>query len=540
MGDAVGAAGRRTSRRMQLMPIRKMTRGWPALAVALLLTCAVQGAELTIALKASLRTTDPHYFDLASNNAFLSHIYDSLVLRDKNQALQPGLAVFWRPVGKITWEFVLRRGVKFHDGSDFNADDVIYSLGRAASAPNSPASFARYTRRIVSMEKVDEITVRLRTERPWPLLPQDLSHVRIMSFTASEGKTTAQLDAGDGAVGTGPYRLLSREPDRQAVLARNPDYWGREPPWERVTFRFIPHWKDRLAALQTGRADVIDSVPPKALKQLRKARRKISLARGVSSRLIFLQLDSGRNKTPFVTGTRGKNPLQKLRVRKAISLAINRKAIADKIMLGRAVPAGQFFPKGHSGYTPGLEPDKPDLRKAKRLLARGGFGGGFGLTLHGPNDRFLSDAEVLHAVAKSLRRIGIRAEVETRSRRIFFPRAARREFSAYLSGWNVQGGEASAPLRALVASYDRERGTGRRNFGRFSNAELDAILGKALKAMDPGRRKRLLQEATRIAIGQYGIIPLHFEVDTWAMRKGLKLVPRSDGATLATGIFPTR
>ncbi|MCZ6557048.1 MAG: ABC transporter substrate-binding protein [SAR324 cluster bacterium] len=520
------------------MLIRHHARPSLTLAIMLVYCTVALGAELTVGVQGSLRSLDPHYYNLAANNALNRHIYDALVVQDAQGRLYPGLAVHWKSESGNAWQFVLRRGVRFHDGSPLTADDVIYSLARARSVPNSPASFARHTRHIISMEKVDEITVRLRTAGPRPALPRDLSHVRIMSLKASEGKHSAQIDAGDGAVGTGPYRLAAWKPGTPLVLDRNEQYWATAPPWTRVTFLFIPDGARRVQALLAGEVDAIEAVPPDAIERLAK-KSGISIIRRQSSRLIFLHLDSGRKKSPFVTGTRGINPLQKLQVRKGISLAINRSAIASDVMEGLAVPSGQLLPKGHFGHIPALKPDRFNRRGAKRLLARGGFPRGFGLTLHGPNNQFPFDAQLLEAIAGALKRIGIRAETETKSRRIFFTIAARREFSAYLSRWNDGAAGAAAMLRSLLASYDPERRMGMRNHGRFSDPALDTALERALTAMDNERRAYLLQEATRIGIAAYGIIPLFFEVDTWAMRKGFTLRPGGFGAILATDFRPS-
>ena len=512
------------------------------LVLALVLAAGARGQSLTIGLKQPIRSVDPHFYNNPANNAFSRHIFESLVATDARFALRPSLAESWRRAAVTTWEFRLRQGVKFHDGSEFTADDVLYSLARAGSVPNSPSGFARYTRRIVAVDKIDAYTVRIKTAGPHSTLLQDLTKLRIMSLKAAEGKTTDEINAGQGAVGTGPYRLGRWQRGKPVTLARYADYWGARPEWEAIIFQPLPDAKARVAALLKGKVQLIDAVPPESLKALRR-NRKIALAKSVSNRLVFLEVDSGRNKSPSVTGTRGRNPLRHLEIRRAISLAINRKAITESVMKGAAVPAGQILPKGVSGGLGELKPDKYDPKAARRQLGRGGYRRGFGLTLHGPKGYYPYDVDVLKAVAVGLNRIGIAVKVESKPGRIYFPMVSKRSFSLFLNHWRLQSADVAEPLTALLATFGgrgSRGGWGRQNHGRFSNAELDALLRTASNTMDEARRTRLLREATSVAIRNLGIIPLYFEVNRWAMRKNLRLRTRIDGATLAMNVISTK
>ena len=506
-----------------------------SLPALLLLVPFVQAAEVKLGVKGRISAIDPHFDNLAGNLSLSRHLFDTLVRMDEAQRLRPGLAEAWRIVDDSVWEFKLRRGVRFHDGGPFTADDIFFSINRISGLPNSPGGFAAYTRRIASMEKVDAHTIRFKTDGPYPLLPYDLARVAILSARAADGKTTAQLNAGEGAVGTGPYRYLSWEPGKQAVLERNEVYWGDDPEWERVIVRSVPSDEARVEALTKGEVDLIDAVPPSLQKGFRK-RRKFTLVRGVSNRVICLFLDSRRNRSPFVTGTRSKNPLKNVRVRQAISLALDRERIAKKVLAGNGVPARQFVAEGVIGHLSALKAEKPSLRTAKRLMARAGYRRGFGLTLHAPGDRYLQEMALAGAVAAALKKIGIRAKLEVKPPNIFFPLAARREFSLLLAGWSLEGGEASAALRDLLATPTPAGEMGARNFGGYSNRRLDTLLAAAMKSMDQGRRESLLREATEIAIKDYAVIPLFFERNTWAVRKGLRFTPRADGATLAMNL----
>lgn len=511
------------------------------LVLALVPATGVRGQSLTIGLKQPIRTVDPHFYNNPANNAFSRHIFESLVSTDARFAVQASLAESWRRTADSTWEFRLRQGVKFHDGSEFTADDVLFSLARAGSVPNSPSGFSRYTRRIVAVDKIDTYTVRIKTAGPHSALLQDLAKIRILSLKAAEGKTTGEINAGQGAVGTGPYRLGRWQPGKPVTLARFGDYWGARPEWEAVIFQPLPDAKARVAALLKGEVQLIDAMPPESLRALRR-NKKISLAKSVSNRLVYLGVDSGRNRSPFVTGTRGKNPLRHLEIRRAISLAINRKAITESVMKGAAVPSGQLLPKGVAGGLGELKPEKYDPKAARRQLGRGGYRRGFGLTLHGPKGYYPYDVDVLKAVAAGLKRIGIAVTVETKPGRIYFPMVAKRSFSLFLNQWRLQSADVAEPLTALLATFSvrsGQGGWGRQNHGRFSNADLDALLSTASSTVDEARRARMLREATSIAIRNLGIIPLYFEVNRWAMRKNLRLRTRVDGATLAMDVIST-
>jgi len=297
----------------------------------------------------------------------------------------------------------------------------------------------------------------------------------------------------------------------------------------------------RVAALLAGDVDMIDVVPTADIPRL-KENPNVVLSQGVSNRVIYLHMDQFRDESPFITGTGGKNPLMDQRVRKAISKAINRPAIVERVMEGVALPAGQLLPEGFFGVSPALKPEKYDPEGAKKLLADAGYSNGFGLTLHGPNDRYINDAKICQAIGQMLARVGIDAKVETMSKSVFFSKASRGgpnkspAFSFILVGWGSGTGEASSPLKSLLHTYDKEKGLGASNRGRYSNTEMDKLVQQALATVDDAKREKLLQQATQIAIEDLGIIPLHYQVNVWATRKGLAYTPRTDEYTLATSV----
>ncbi len=514
-------------------------------AAGLILSAAVavpaaSAEDLTIGLATDLTSVDPHFHNLGPNNAFSYHIFDRLINQGPNQELEPGLATSWEPIDDTTWEFKLREGVAFHNGEPFTAEDVRCTVERAPDVPNSPASFGIYLNQITEVEIVDDHTVRLHTDGPYPLMASDISTIAIIDCAQKDAPTEA-FNSGEAAIGTGPYRFVEWVPGDRAVLEPNEDYWGDAPAWERVTFKPITTGPGRIAALLAGDVDVIAEVPTTDVERLEQ-NDNVSLSSGISNRVIYLHLDSDRDESPFVKTKDGQplvpNPLKDQRVREAMSKAINREAIVERVMDGQAIPAGQLLPEGFFGVAPNLEPDPYDPEAAQRLLEEAGYPDGFRLTIHSPDDRYINDAQIAQAIAQMLTRVGIQTAVETLPPSVFFSRGSNLEFSFMLVGWGAGSGEASSPLKSLLATHDPDKGMGAANRGRYSNPEMDRLLEEALRTVDDDEREELLQQATEIAMRDYGIIPLHYQVNTWGTRKDLSYEPRTDEYTLAMSVKP--
>lgn len=514
---------------------KKLAFSFVALVVLLLATPALQAQTLRWGSYAEPSALDPHYHNLGPNNAIARHFFDRLVQTDEKQRHGPGLAVSWKPISDTLWEFKLRQGVKFHDGSPFTSDDVLYTFERAPNVPNSPSSFGIATKAMKRVTAPDKYTVLIETEEPYPLMPNDVSILNIMSRKAAEGKSTEQLNSGDGLVGTGPYTFVEWVRGDRIVLERNEGYWGEKPAFQKVIFRPMTNGSARVAALLAGDVDFIDGVPTADIGRL-KGESNVTLSQGVSNRVIYLHLDHDRDNSPFAKAPNGGNPLRDRRVRQAISKSINRPAIVEHVMEGVAIPAGQLLPEGFFGRSPDIKPETFDPEGAKRLLAEAGYPNGFEMTIHGPNDRYINDAKIAQAVAQMLTRVGIKTAVDTMPRNVYFTRATNREFSFMLVGWGSGTGEASSPLRSLLATYDKEKGMGTANRGRFSNKQMDDLLAEALRTVDDTKRAQLLSDATKIAMEEYGIIPLHYQVNTWATRKGMSYASRTDEASVAMSV----
>jgi len=504
---------------------------------------AVHAQDLTIALSAPVSALDPHFHNLGPNNQVSKHVFETLVKADAQQNLKPGLAESWRAIDDTTWEWKLRKGVRWHDGSEFTSDDVIATFKRIPNVPNSPASFAIYTRAVSEVAAVDRHTLRMKTARPHPLLPNDLISIHIVPKAIAESAKTEDFNSGKAMIGTGPYRWAEYVAGDRVVFVANDKYWGARAPYAKVRMRFISNAAARVAALLAGDVQMIENVPTADVGRLSKDAR-VQLSSAISNRMIYLHMDSGRERaSPFVTDKAGKpleaNPFRDPRVRKAISKAIDRDAIVSRVMEGQAKAAGQFLHESFFGTSKRLPPEKHDPEGAKKLLAEAGYPDGFGLTLHAPNNRYINDEKVAQAVAQYLTRAGIATKLETMPSNIFFSRGSKLEFSFLLAGWGAETGETSSSLRSLVATFDAKAGMGAANRGRFSDAGLDAVIQTALTTIDDTKRGLMLAAASEKAIGEHmALVPLHYEVSIWGARKGIAYTARADQYTLAFEVRP--
>lgn len=513
------------------------------LGAAVAATLAFAGApakaqDLTVALGASVTSLDPHFHALQTNNNIAAHVFNMLIEQDESQRLKPGLALSWTPKDDNTWAIKLRPGVKFHDGSDFTAEDVLATIKRIPWVPNSPSPFTIYTKAIKDVVVLDPLTIEIKTDGPYPLLPNDLSSFYIVSKKAVEAPSD-DFNKMTAAIGTGPYKFAEYTRGERIVLDRNEAYWGEKPEWKKVTFRLITNPAARVAALLSGDVQMIEAVPTADIDQLKK-NANITLAQAPSNRVIYLHMDHQRDATPFVADKAGKplpkNPLKDLRVRQALSMAISRDGIVERVMEGVAIPASQLLADSFFGTSPNLKPMKFDPDAAKKLLADAGYPNGFAITIHGPNDRYINDGRIIQTIAQMWSRIGLDAKVEAMPWATFAGKASNQEYSIFLVGWGSSTGETSGSLRALVATYNRDTGMGSANRGRYSNPEMDKVLAEALKTVDEKKRAALLATASELSMNDVGIIPLHYEVSTWALKKGLTYVGRADQQTMAASV----
>ncbi|MFZ6657638.1 ABC transporter substrate-binding protein [Undibacterium sp. TJN19] len=498
-----------------------------------------QAADLKIGLAADVNSLDPHYFNSGPNNAMASHLFDALVSIDADGRVAPGLALSWKAINPTTWEFKLRRGVKFHDGSEMTAEDVVFSLERPARLVNSPGPYTSFTKQITGKQVIDPYTLHLKTATPYGPLPLDMSSIFIVSKKAAAQASTDDFNSGKAAIGTGPYKFSRFKRSELVELVKNDAYWGDKSVWDKVTFRIITSGAPRMAALLSGDVDAIESIPPADLAKL-KSNPKFRLEQKISWRTLFWQLDHQARVSPYITDKAGKsltvNPLKDIRVRKAISKAINRKALTERVLEGLAVPASNLIAPGVFGHNDAVKVEAYDPEGAKKLLAEAGYPNGFAITLHGPNNRYINDEQVVQTVAQFLSRIGIQAKVETQPLAVYFPKAAKGEYSMALLGWGSLAGDFA--LRTVLGTVNADTGWGSWNWGKYSNHALDELLASSLGAVEADKREDFARKAAAAALQDYAVIPLHHQYASWALRKGLRYRARTDEFTFAHQFKP--
>ncbi len=519
-----------------------MRRTICALLLSSVIAAAASAQELRIGVGTEATTMDPHFYNLTPNSEATAEVFDTLVWADASGKLIPWLASSWKLKDDRTWDFSLRPGVTFSDGTPLTADDVLFTFARVPTVLNSPSSYAKYLSHVASAEALDEHTVRIHTNGPYPLLTSDLTQIAIISRKHGEGATLADYNSGKAAIGTGAYKLKEWIPGDRAVYVRNDTYWGPKPVWSEVTVKPLPNPATRTSALLSGTVDLINLVAPEDLATL-QGKPDITIKQIPEDRLMYLSVDASRAISPFVTDRDGKpldrNPMQDIRVRRAISEAIDRKALSERVMAGQAQPAGDLLPPGDFGTNPALKPGNYDPVDARKLLAEAGYPNGFGLTIHGPNDRYINDSRLVQTVAQFLSRVGIVTKVETLPKSVYYGRLAKREFSLCLVGTSPDVGTGTySMLRYMLATRDAAGLVGSGNWNYYSNPKVDALLAQASVAFDDKTREADLKEAGAVVAADLPIIPLIFDIDSWAMRKGLDYRPRSDSYTLATDVSP--
>lgn len=466
-------------------------------------------SDLRVATSYKLMTLDPHFANLNENTSLLSHIYERLVYQDEKLALKPALAVSWSITSDTRWEFKLREGVRFHDRSPFTADDVVYSIERIRNFLQSPSGgYRSYVTGIKSVTAKDPLTVTFETNEPVPNLPLLMSSVFVMHRPGQGLQTTEELNSGRASNGTGPYKFESWSSGETLRLTRNDDYWGGRPAWPTVVFRMMESPAARVAALYTGDVDVADSVPAKDVSSLKQ--RGVSIASISAARINFLQFDVEKETVSGVTDKSGAaipNPFRDLRVRQALARATDRRVIVEKILSGYGSAASQVFPEGLPGTSANLKADAPNYDAAKALLAQAGYPDGFNVVLAGPAGRYPGDGDSLQAVAQSWARIGISVQPQASPFSVFNTKRAAGEYAAWYGG--TSGEAVDVILRALLASPDKERGTGALNFGHYRNPSFNALLAKAEGIKEGEERNAALAEATELAMKDQPIIPLY-------------------------------
>ncbi len=491
------------------------------LAAALPGRAFAQSAKtLRIASMTAPTSLDPHFHDNFNSTQALLQLYQPLLGQSETSGLIPYLATEWKALDGLTWEIKLRQGVTFHDGTPFEPEDIVFSFERVPTVKNAISPFTANVRNVTKIDIVSRDTVRFTLATPDPLFNYKLCQVCMLSRKLHANATLEDFNSGKLAIGTGPYKLVSFTPGERLKLVANPGYWGGKPAWDEVDIRYMLEAGGRMAALRAGEVDLIDNVPVQDVATL-KQDPKISLFSQDAFLTIFFYLDSVRDESPFVFDNAGKplksNPLKDPRVRRALSLAIDRQGVVNRLLLGQGTPADQFAGLLVPDRAPGLKPLSTQVDQAKKLLAEAGYPDGFRLTIHGPNGWFASDANVLQAVAQSLTRIGVKTQVEVLPPAVVQTNTRKRAYSMVLSAFN--GPYALISLRFVTMTPDAAAGNGSYNSFEYSNAALDTAMKTALVEMDTDRRKAEIAKAMNALIDDMGLIPIFFTKTNWAGRK---------------------
>ena len=480
------------------------------------------------------QTMDPHSQNEGLTNSVNQQVYEYLTARDKKLAIIPGLATEWKQIDALTWQFKLRRGVKFHDGTPFTADDVVFSHERA----KSPTSQIRvYANQAGTSRKIDDFTVEFKLAQVNPIFLDHVNTIFIMSKSWSEkNNCTTPLDYKNkeekftslNANGTGPYRLVSREPDIKTLWKRNDTWWGKhEGNLTSITYSSIKNDSTRLAALISGEVDFVLDPPPQDLDRLEKTP-GVKVIKGIENRVVFIGMDQARDELLY-SSVKGKNPFKDKRVRQAMYQSIDIEAIKTKLMRGQAFPTGALTPSPLGSYNdPAIEKRRPyDVAAANKLMAEAGYPQGFEVTLHCPNNRYINDEKICQALAAMWAKINIKVKLDAQPRAVYFPRLDKLDTSLYMLGWGGAITDAETVLTPVLRNRGAS-GVGDYNYGNYKNAKLDDAAAASSKEPDAKKREALIKQALLAHNEEINTLPLHRQVIPWAARSNVNVVHRAD------------
>ncbi len=504
-------------------------------AAALGLASAAPAQTFRFASQGDPQTMDPHSQNESFTNSVNQQVYEYLIHRDKQLNFIPGLATSWEQVSPLKWRFKIRQGVKFHDGTPFTADDVVFSINRAKE-PTS--QIAVYANAVGTPKKIDESTVEFEMTKVNPIFLEHIQPLFIMSKAWCEtNKVTKPQDFKNKeethtvlhANGTGPFMLVKREPGIKTTWKRNPNYWDKiEGNVQEVVFTPIGNDATRSAALISGELDFILDPPPRDVAKLRNTA-GVKVIDGPENRVVFIGMDQFRDELLY-SNIKGKNPFKDVRVRQAFYHAVDIETMKNKLMSGQSYPTGGNTPSPKAYFNdPKIEARLPfDLDKAKKLMAEAGYPNGFEVQLDCPNNRYIQDEEICIALAGMWQKIGVTVKVVTQPRVTYFPKLEKFDSSMYMLGWGGAVTDAETTLTPVLRNLQPSGGIGSYNYGRSSNAKFDDLAAKSSVEADPAKRKELILAALTEWKEQVHTIPLHRQVIPWAARSNVTAVHRPD------------
>ncbi|WP_453935033.1 ABC transporter substrate-binding protein [Acidovorax temperans] len=504
-----------------------------ALFVALSAVGVVASAQtVRIANQGDALSMDPHSLNETLQLSVTGNVYEPLVGRNKDLSLTPMLATSWKQTSPTVWRFELRKGVQFHDGTPFTADDVVFSLARTQVEGSDMKS---YTNDFKEVRKIDSHTVEIETKTPFPILPDVLSLVYIMSKKWCEtNQATVPVDRRKGventasfkANGTGPFRVRERQPNVRTVFTRNGSYWGKiEGNVTEVVFTPIGNDATRVAALLSGEVDVMEPVPVQDIDRVNSSANTRAIT-GPELRTIFLGMDQKRDELLY-SNVKGKNPFKDKRVRQAFYQAIDIEGIKKTVMRGASNPSAQLVGPGINGFQPEMKRLPYDVEAAKKLMAEAGYPNGFEVSMNCPNDRYVNDGRICQTVAANLSRINVKINLQAETKGTYFPKVLRRDTSFYMLGWTPATYDAHNVMNAIMRCVD-DKGAGQFNLGAYCNPKVDELTLKVQAETDKDKRNAYIKEAFDLHAADVGHIPLHQQALAWGVNKKVKLVQLAD------------
>ncbi len=514
-----------------------MTRLTTLAAVLLASTALGASAEtLKWARAGDALTLDPHAQNEGPTSALAHQIMEPLVMRDMTGAIVPALATEWNPSEENpnVWVFQLREGVSFHDGSAFDSEDVVFSLNRAMTEDSD------YKELLASVKEVraaGPLTVEIETNGPNPIMPNNLTNMFMMDKTWAEANNAVKVQDYEGgedtfaaknANGTGPYKLVSREPDVRTVMEINDAYWGKDEfPMEvtRIEYTPIQNAATRVAALLSGEVDFIQDVPVQDLERV-AATDGLDVRTAPQNRVIFFGMNMGDADLKN-DNVEGKNPLSDVRVRRAMSMAINRDAIKKVVMRDQSAPAGMISPPFVNGWDETMDASsKTDVDGAKALMAEAGYGDGFSIQLDCPNDRYINDEAICQAAVGMLAQVGVTVNLDAKPKAQHFPLINNLETDFYMLGWGVPTYDSEYIFNFLAHTKGEKYGSW--NGTRYSNPDLDAKIQALASETDLEKRNADIASIWEVVQEEQLYIPIHHQVLNWGMKSGVDTVVAPD------------
>ena len=500
---------------------------------ALAVSVPATAATLRWAAQNDILTLDPHSQNHATTNAILMHAYEGLTRYGVNREIEPALATKWTVISPTQVRFELRKGVKFHDGSPFTADDVLFSFDRIRQPQGT---MQIYVTGISEIKKIDSHTIDVMLSAPQPILLRNIIDFRIMSKAwAEKNNTTKTQDykakeenfASRNVNGTGPYKILGWQPEQRILMSRNEAWWDKPTGnVDQVVYTPISNQATRVAALLSGEIDMLTDLPTQDVDRLRKTS-GLKVLDGPEVRTIYLAPDIGSPELKY-SSVKGKNPFADKRVRQALSMAIDREAIKRNIMRGLSIPAAVMVAPGVNGNSPDIDkPVKVDLTKAKALMTEAGYGSGFTVQMNCPNNRYVNDQQICQAVSAMWAKLGVKVDLVAENMATFSQKVQKFDTSLYLLGWGVATYDAQYTLQSLVRT--RTTGAdGNFNFSRINDTEVDKLVDAMKTEVDTAKRNAMIKDALVRTRDEVLLIPLHHQMRPWAMKTNVTTIHRSD------------